>query len=241
MTAIITSGTAIISRGRISYAPTALTTPEKTPMCGRTSLRAGARVKREVVACSFSGNASSLEKKGVASHFYNGRVKAVVMPSGRRGRVGVTCDAAATDISTTNDEEKSQESVVKDVSSAEDWEKIANGNSGKLVVLMCKALGCRPCKQFRRKYVKLAEHFADAEFYEIYGDRNESTRKLMRSMKIRATPTFVFYRNGELVHEHAGINPQKMIDALKVAVLPEETGYCENLHFVNGVLAEDEE
>lgn len=58
----------------------------------------------------------------------------------------------------------------------------------------------------------------------------------MRSLKIRATPTFVFHRNGEQVHAHSGISAQKMVDALKVAVLPSEIGFCEEVKFAVDLL-----
>ena len=137
--------------------------------------------------------------------------------------------------------EQKNEGVLVDIVSKEAFDEIVATQGSSLVVLMCKAMGCRPCKMFRKKYEKLAEHFTDAVFCEVVGDRNESTRGMMRSLKIRATPTFLFFRNGEVIHQHSGVNPQKMIDALKVAVQPGEAGYCEELHFVNGVLSEDEE
>jgi thiol-disulfide isomerase/thioredoxin len=104
---------------------------------------------------------------------------------------------------------------------------------------MCKATGCRPCRQFRRKYGKLASHYSDAIFCEVVGDESESTRKMMRELKIRATPTFLFYRNGEMVHTHSGINAQKMVDALKQAVLFSEAGYCSEVKFAADLLMAD--
>ena len=62
----------------------------------------------------------------------------------------------------------------------------------------------------------------------------------MRSLKVRATPTFVFFRNGENVHMHSGINGQKMVDALKVSVKPEESGFCEEVKFAADLLASEE-
>ena len=83
--------------------------------------------------------------------------------------------------------------------------------------------------------------YGDAVFCEIMGDRNDSTRNLMRSLKIRSTPTFVFLRSGEQVHAHSGINPQKMVDALKIAVLPGEAGYCEEVKEATEILTSDDE
>jgi thioredoxin-related protein len=94
---------------------------------------------------------------------------------------------------------------------------------------------------FRTKFVKLAAHYNEAIFCEILGDRSESTRNLMRSLKVRATPTFVFFRNGENIHMHSGISGEKMVDALKVAVKPEEAGFCEEVKFAASLLAAAEE
>jgi thioredoxin 1 len=149
-------------------------------------------------------------------------------------------------LAAANDVERSvsstQEHATVDIASQESFDSILSDNASKLVVLMCKAKGCRPCKQFAGKYAKLAEHFSDAVFCEVIGDRNDSTRGMMRSMKIRATPTFVFFRDGEKIHEHSGVNAQKMIDALEQAVREGESGYGEeHLHFVNNILSNDDE
>lgn len=99
------------------------------------------------------------------------------------------------------------------ISSDEAFNQLIAANPEKLVVLMCKANGCRPCKQFRPKYLQLASLYPDAIFCEVVGDRNETTRNLMRSLKVRATPTFIMHRNNEVIHTHSGINGQKMVDA----------------------------
>ena len=62
----------------------------------------------------------------------------------------------------------------------------------------------------------------------------------MRSLKVRATPTFIFFRNGENVHMHSGISSEKMVDALKEAVLSNEAGFCEEVKYASAVLSDDE-
>ena len=115
-------------------------------------------------------------------------------------------------------------------------------NATKLVVFMAKAKGCRPCKQFSRKYNTIAEHFSDSVFVTCIGDRNDSTRGLMRNMKVRATPTFLFFRGGEKVHEHSGINGQKMLDALEDAVGGGGAGGGERcIHFEGAILSTEGE
>ena len=96
-----------------------------------------------------------------------------------------------------------------------------------MVVLMCKASKCRPCKTFKPKYAGLAEIFSDCEFYSVIGDRNDSTRQLMRDYKVRATPTFLFFRNGKEVHSHSGVNAQNMLNALKECIKSDEAGDLE--------------
>ena len=124
------------------------------------------------------------------------------------------------------------------------WASVLNdpANSDKLIVFMAKAKGCRPCKQFAGKYNTIAEHFVDSVFVTCIGDRNESTRGLMRSMKVRATPTFMFYRGQEKVHEHSGINGQKMLDALEDYVVEGEAGWGERcIHFEGKILSTEEQ
>ena len=124
------------------------------------------------------------------------------------------------------------------------WESVLNdpANGPKLVVFMAKAKGCRPCKQFQKKYETIAEHFSDSVFVTCIGDRNDSTRGLMRSLKVRATPTFMFFRGQEKVHEHSGINGQKMLDALEDNVLEGEAGWGERcIHFEGAILSTEEE
>ncbi|WPT11386.1 Thioredoxin [Picochlorum sp. SENEW3] len=160
------------------------------------------------------------------------------------GPTRVYATAASSSIPETSSSSSSTSSsvVVIDIAKEEEFDAVVAAHPGALVVLMCKAKGCRPCKQFKSKYDTLANYFTDAVFCEVIGDRNESTRNMMRKMKIRATPTFVFYRNEEKVHEHSGINPQKMIDALEAHVLEGETGYGEeHLHFVANVLSTTED
>lgn len=55
----------------------------------------------------------------------------------------------------------------------------------QLVILMCKARSCRPCKMFTRKFQRMAERFAEVVCLEIMGDESNDTRKMMMSMQIR--------------------------------------------------------
>jgi hypothetical protein len=46
--------------------------------------------------------------------------------------------------------------------------------SDQVVILMCKARACRPCKAFTRKYMHLAERFTSSVFLDVTGEHLES-------------------------------------------------------------------
>lgn len=60
--------------------------------------------------------------------------------------------------------------------SSQEFQDVIEHNPGSLIVLMCKAQGCRPCKMFSRKFQRLAEQFQDAIFLDIMGDETSDTR-----------------------------------------------------------------
>lgn len=57
-----------------------------------------------------------------------------------------------------------------------DMDALLAAHPTSLVIVMCKARGCRPCKAFSRKYVSLAEQYPDCVFAEIVGDESSDTR-----------------------------------------------------------------
>ncbi|EIE19106.1 thioredoxin-like protein [Coccomyxa subellipsoidea C-169] len=108
------------------------------------------------------------------------------------------------------------EAVVQ-VHSALELEDKLQRHDGKLVVLMCKAASCRPCKMFARKYQRMAAEFSTqgAVFLEILGDESADTRKLMISMQIRVTPTFCLFRGTEVVQTVTGVNAENLQNAVR--------------------------
>ncbi|KAK9905101.1 hypothetical protein WJX75_009610 [Coccomyxa subellipsoidea] len=107
--------------------------------------------------------------------------------------------------------------AVLQVHSAQELKDILQRHDGKLVVLMCKAASCRPCKMFARKYQRIAAEFTSkgAVFFEILGDESADTRKLMVSMQIRVTPTFCLFRGTEVVQTVTGVNSENLQNAVK--------------------------
>ncbi|GMH44994.1 hypothetical protein BSKO_12951 [Bryopsis sp. KO-2023] len=84
----------------------------------------------------------------------------------------------------------------------------------KVVVVQCKAKTCRPCMAFAKRYLRLADSYQDIAFFELYGDQNKESRKLMMTFGVKATPTFRIYLNGELQDTVVGINQKKVTKAI---------------------------
>ena len=62
----------------------------------------------------------------------------------------------------------------------------------RLVVLMAKSAGCRPCKAFARKYQRVAALYPHAVFTVVTGDESKETRAMMMAMKVgRGEESFV--------------------------------------------------
>eukprot|EP00887_Chlorella_sp_A99_P008290 scaffold12.g8290.t1 len=110
------------------------------------------------------------------------------------------------------------------VHSPSEFEALMAANADKLIVLMCKAKCCRPCKMFARKYKLVADHYADSVFCEIFGDESKDTRRMMVEMGVKVTPYFALYRGGARVHGHGGVNEANLHKAIQAQLLEGEAG-----------------
>ncbi|KAL3134876.1 hypothetical protein ABBQ32_007842 [Trebouxia sp. C0010 RCD-2024] len=112
--------------------------------------------------------------------------------------------------------------TVTSLHSSQEFQDVIEHNPGSLIVLMCKAQGCRPCKMFGRKFQRLAEQFQDAIFLDIMGDETSDTRKLMIRLEVKATPTFFLYRDQRLGGTLTGINENNLRNAIIDFGLPSD-------------------
>ena len=81
-------------------------------------------------------------------------------------------------------------------------------NKGKLMVIIFHASWCPPCESITPTFEELAvEHAGKACFGKIDIDVNAETAG---KCKIRAMPTFHFYRDNEKVKEFPGANEEKL-------------------------------
>eukprot|EP00884_Botryococcus_braunii_P015389 jgi/Botrbrau1/2533/Bobra.0079s0021.1 len=79
-----------------------------------------------------------------------------------------------------------------------------------LVVVLASLTWCRPCKMLTKPLQAMAKHYP-ARFIKFYGNSNEDTKNMFKNrFKARVTPTFYFFRDGEVVHTHTGGNIAKL-------------------------------
>ena len=55
---------------------------------------------------------------------------------------------------------------------------------------------------------------------------------MMKELKIRVTPTFVLFRDGENVHQHGGINQKNFHSAIQEQLSAEEAGFGKWDHLI---------
>ncbi|KAK9916986.1 hypothetical protein WJX75_009515 [Coccomyxa subellipsoidea] len=109
------------------------------------------------------------------------------------------------------------------IRSEEEFDFLIGEHAERLIVLEASVTWCRPCKGFERAYQKFAAQYVNTIFLKFFGNENEYTKHLFETrLNTPNTPTFTFWRQGGLVHQHSGANKVKMEDALQKYLLPEE-------------------
>lgn len=69
------------------------------------------------------------------------------------------------------------------------------------VVVDCSAKWCGPCKQIAPKYDEMSNEFHNIVFIKIDVDEAED---LSQYLRIESMPTFIFIKNGNIVHQFSG-------------------------------------
>jgi len=80
------------------------------------------------------------------------------------------------------------------------------------IILMIAFHWCRPCKGFARKYERFAEGFKDdLSFLKVYGEENEDTKLLVKSLQVKSSPSFFIFNHGnfEPVTSFKGANEER--------------------------------
>merc|ERR1712039_573604 len=97
--------------------------------------------------------------------------------------------------------------VVKAITSLEEFNKIINGD--KVAVIDMWATWCGPCKMISPVFEKLSEG-AIAEKVDFYKVDVDEQEEIAKETGVRAMPTFMFFKNGQKVHEVQGAVPQAL-------------------------------
>ena len=86
------------------------------------------------------------------------------------------------------------------------------GDSKKpLMILDCYATWCSPCKMIAPVFEQFSEHYSQAAFYKVNVDE---VPDVAHELGIRSMPTFVYFKNGEKVHEVSGAAPPMIEGAI---------------------------
>ncbi|MCJ1403517.1 Cytoplasmic thioredoxin isoenzyme 2 [Xylographa trunciseda] len=90
----------------------------------------------------------------------------------------------------------------------------AVGMSGTMVI-DCFATWCGPCKVIAPKVVEFSNTYPDARFYKVDVDE---VPDVAQELSVRAMPTFVLFKDGELAETVVGMNPASLEAAIKKCV-----------------------
>uniref|UniRef100_A0A7S4DRS6 Calmodulin n=2 Tax=Lotharella globosa TaxID=91324 RepID=A0A7S4DRS6_9EUKA len=80
------------------------------------------------------------------------------------------------------------------------------------IILMIAFHWCRPCKGFAKKYERFADGFKDdLTFLKVYGEENEDTKLLVKSLQVKSSPSFYIFNHGkfEPVSSFKGANEDR--------------------------------
>lgn len=99
--------------------------------------------------------------------------------------------------------------MVHMITSKDEFTTALEGERGKrLIVLFGSLTWCRPCKKIQPQLEKIAKAYPDVLFLKLYGNENDQTKMFFKDdLKVRVTPCFFFFKDGELAGSCTGANP----------------------------------
>ncbi len=87
------------------------------------------------------------------------------------------------------------------INSEDKINKVLEKDTDKLVVIMCSATWCMPCKKYAPQLDQMTVNYPDVTFLHVDVDEMEDYCK-----DVNVVPTFKFYKNGKIVFTYGGIN-----------------------------------
>ena len=101
--------------------------------------------------------------------------------------------------------------VVHEITENATYEEKISQAGPKLVLVDFYALWCGPCKQIAPA-VKRAAHTRDIVVLKVNIDE---APELSQSQEVRAMPTFKLYKQGKVVSQFCGANPEKLFSEIE--------------------------
>ncbi|KAJ8552885.1 hypothetical protein K7X08_020278 [Anisodus acutangulus] len=120
--------------------------------------------------------------------------------------MAVVCSQENNDVPPTSELAGGNVCLVK---SMEKWEEMMSeaNNSGKIAVVNFSASWCNPCRAAAPGYHELANKYTSMIFLTVDVDE---LAELSTSLDIKATPTFILFRDGRQLDKLVGGNKQEL-------------------------------
>lgn len=97
--------------------------------------------------------------------------------------------------------------------SLEEFLNNSKENSNTLMVIDFKASWCGPCKTLTPFMEELVPNYPDVIFYVIDSDDDE-TEEIVDHFEIKALPSIIYLKNGEVLDTVIGVDKQKIEDTI---------------------------
>lgn len=97
--------------------------------------------------------------------------------------------------------------------SLEDFLNESKGNPDTLLVIDFKACWCGPCKMLTPFMEELVPNYPGVKFYVIDSDDYE-TEEIVDYFGVKALPTIIYLKNGEVLATVLGVDKQKIEDTI---------------------------
>ena len=91
--------------------------------------------------------------------------------------------------------------------SLEEFLSLSTSNPDTLNVIDFKASWCKPCKKLQPMMEDLVSNYPSVNFYQIDTD-DEVTEEIVDHFNIKALPTIIYLKKGEIVGNVVGIDIQ---------------------------------